>query len=116
MFARNEYSVNLTVLPWLRIATGSLIMPAFGLHFLVAPDGDVHRDRTVIARRIVERQRLVTDRPFGDGEIRNRGQHAKRKQNGNSTFHVDPRRIGLTARFQLFEILRSLSLIYVTAT
>src|SRR6266849_6485158 len=28
-FARKEYSVNLTVLPWLRIATGSLIMPAF---------------------------------------------------------------------------------------
>src|SRR6266404_9655654 len=27
--ARKEYSVNLTVLPWLRIATGSLIMPAF---------------------------------------------------------------------------------------
>src|SRR3984893_13467824 len=27
-FARKEYSVNLTVLPWLRIATGSVIMPA----------------------------------------------------------------------------------------
>src|SRR5713101_3351655 len=27
-FARKEYSVNLTVLPWLRIATGSLIMSA----------------------------------------------------------------------------------------
>src|SRR5258706_7108428 len=27
--ARKEYSVNLTVLPWLRIATGNLIMPAF---------------------------------------------------------------------------------------
>src|SRR5882757_11015038 len=26
--ARNEYSVCLTVLPWLRIATGSVIMPA----------------------------------------------------------------------------------------
>src|ERR1700737_5298755 len=29
MLARNEYSVFFTVLPWLRIATGSLIMPAF---------------------------------------------------------------------------------------
>src|SRR6202011_4163338 len=29
MLARKEYSVNLTVLPWLRIATGSVIMPAF---------------------------------------------------------------------------------------
>src|SRR6266851_7981834 len=29
MLARKEYSVNLTVLPWLRIATGSIIMPAF---------------------------------------------------------------------------------------
>src|SRR5450759_1762822 len=28
-FARKEYSVNLTVLPWLRIATGSVIMSAF---------------------------------------------------------------------------------------
>src|SRR5882724_9833742 len=28
MLARNEYSVFLTVLPWLRIATGSLIKPA----------------------------------------------------------------------------------------
>src|SRR3984893_12204689 len=27
-FARKEYSENLTVLPWLRIATGSVIMPA----------------------------------------------------------------------------------------
>src|SRR3954471_14582083 len=28
MLARNEYSVFLTVLPWLRIATGNLIKPA----------------------------------------------------------------------------------------
>src|ERR1700737_4095056 len=28
-FSRKEYSVNLTVLPWLRIATGSVIIPAF---------------------------------------------------------------------------------------
>src|ERR1700741_4210841 len=28
MLARNEYSVFLTVLPWLSTATGSLIMPA----------------------------------------------------------------------------------------
>ena len=28
-FARKEYSVDLTVLPWLRMATGKMIMPAF---------------------------------------------------------------------------------------
>src|SRR6476620_4535157 len=40
-----------------------------GLHFLVAPYGDVHGDRTVVARWIVERQRLVTDRPIARGEV-----------------------------------------------
>jgi hypothetical protein len=62
------------------------------LHFLVAPHRDIHRDRTIIARRIVERQGLVADRPFARGEIRDRHQRGKRNENSNSTFHVRPRR------------------------
>jgi hypothetical protein len=62
------------------------------LHFLVAPHGDVDRDRTVVARRVVERQRFVADRPFACGEIRDSHQCRKRNQNSNSTFHVRPRR------------------------
>src|ERR1035437_9163336 len=92
--ARKEYSVNLTVLPWLRIATGSVIMSAFAC-ISFAPHGDVHRDQTVVALRVIERQRLVTDRPFARGEVPDRNQRAKRSQNGNSMFHVRPRRIGL---------------------
>src|SRR5258705_4930640 len=61
-----------------------------GLHFLVAPYGDVHGDRTVVARWIVERQRLVTDRPIARGEVPDRKQRAKRSKNGNSTSHVNP--------------------------
>src|SRR6266576_1954747 len=61
-----------------------------GLHFLVAPYGDVHGDRTVVARWIVERQCLVTDRPIARGEVPNRKQRAKRSKNGNSTSHVNP--------------------------
>ena len=54
--------------------------------------GDVDRDRTVVARRIVECQRFVTDRPFARGEVSDRKQRGKRSQNGNSTFHnVRPR-------------------------
>src|SRR5664280_3751989 len=87
MFARKEYSVNLTVLPWLRIATGSVIMSAFAC-ISFAPHGDVHRDQTVVALRVIERQRLVTDRPFARGEVPDRHQRAKRSQNGNSMFHV----------------------------
>ena len=57
-----------------------------GLHFLVAPHGDIDRDRTVAARRVIERQRLVTDRPFAHGEVPDRNQRAKRKP--ERQFHV----------------------------
>ena len=40
-----------------------------GLHFLVAPNGDIDRDQTIVARRIMEGDRLVTDRPFARGEV-----------------------------------------------
>ncbi len=63
-----------------------------GLHFLVAPHCDVDRDRPVVARRVVERQRLVVNRPFAGGEITNNHQRRKRKQNCNTTLHVRPRR------------------------
>ncbi len=56
------------------------------------PHRDVHGDRTVIAARIVEGQRLVADRPFARGEVRDRQHRGKRNQNRNSTFHVRPRR------------------------
>ncbi len=58
------------------------------LHFLVAPYGDIDGDRTVAAHWIVERKRLVADRPFARGEIRDGHQRGKRNQYGNSTFHV----------------------------
>ena len=43
-----------------------------GLQFLVASHRDVNFDRTIVARRIVEHQRFVPDRPFADGEVADR--------------------------------------------
>src|SRR6202011_102950 len=85
------------------------------LHLFVAPYRDVYRHGAVIARRIVERQRLVADRPFARGEIRNRQQRAKQNQNGNSTLHVV---LGapLGARSYYSRLCGPLSMIYVTAT
>ena len=77
MLARNEYSVFLTVLPWLRIATGKFDHAGIGLHFLVAANGDIDRHQTVVARRIMERDRLVPDRPLARGEIRDSDQHGE---------------------------------------
>ena len=103
-----KYSVNFTVLPWLRIATGSLAMPAFAC-ISFAPHGDVHRYYSIIPRLVMERQRLVTDRPFARGEVPDRDQRAKQSQNGNSTFNDRPRRIDLRRR-QGQDLVRSLSL------
>jgi len=61
------------------------------LHFFVAPHGYIHRDRTVVAGRVVERQGLMADRPFARGEVPNRNQRANRSQNSYSMFHVRPR-------------------------
>jgi hypothetical protein len=66
-------------------------MPAFAC-ISFAQYRDIHRDRRVIARRIVKRQGLVADRPFARGELRDRHQRGKRNENSNSTFHVRPRR------------------------
>jgi hypothetical protein len=79
--------VNLTVLPWLRIATGSVIISVIRFHLPVAPDRDIDIDRTVGPQGIIERQRRVTDRPFAGGEIANCREHAKRQQNCHSAFH-----------------------------
>ena len=59
-----------------------------GLHLLVPANGDVDRNQTAIARRIVEGDRLMPDRPLVRGEIAHHEQRAQRKQNGNSTFHL----------------------------
>ena len=40
----------------------------------IAPNRDVDLDLAVVARRVIERQRLMADRPFADGEIADRGQ------------------------------------------
>jgi len=58
------------------------------LHFLVAPYRNIDLYLTVIARRIVKRDRLVSDGPFAGGKITRSNQHAQRKQNPNSTFHI----------------------------
>ena len=63
------------------------------LHFPVAANGDVHRDRTVVAVRVIERNRLVPDRPFARSEITERQKRADRKQNRNSPFHLGPRKV-----------------------
>ena len=59
---------------------------------MLATYGDVDRDRTVAAARVVEGQHLVMDRPFARSEIGDGHHCGKRNQNGNSTFHVDSRR------------------------
>ena len=48
-----------------------------GLHFLVAPNGDMNGDKTIVAIGIVERDGLVTDRPLARGEIRDSDQHGE---------------------------------------
>ena len=77
MLDRNEYSVCLTVLPWLRIATGQFDQAGIGLHFLVAANGDIDGDQTIVARGIVECDRLMPDRPLGRGEIPDGNQHGE---------------------------------------
>ena len=47
-----------------------------GLQFLVASHGDVNFHRAIVARRIVEHQRLMPDRPFAHREITDRKQRA----------------------------------------
>ena len=49
-------------------------------HLSVTTHRDIDRDRAVIARPIVERQRLVTDCPFTRGKISNDEHRASRKQ------------------------------------
>src|SRR5437588_5625763 len=70
------------------------------LQFLVAPDGDIELDRTIVARSVIEGDRLVADRPFARGEIGHREQRANRNQNRNSTFHVRPRSKASSPGFQ----------------
>ena len=59
-----------------------------GLHLLVPPNSNVHRDRPVIAIRIVESETLVANSPFADAEITDGDQRTDRKKNRNSTLHV----------------------------
>ena len=48
-----------------------------GLHFLVATDGDIDGDKTIVAIGIVECDRLMPDRPLARGEIRDSDQHGE---------------------------------------
>ena len=48
-----------------------------GLHFLVKANGDIDGDQAVVARGIVECDRLMPDRPLGRGEISDGNQHGE---------------------------------------
>ena len=47
------------------------------LHFPVPPDGNVNFDWTIASAGVVERERLVTNRPLAHGEVPDRRQHEK---------------------------------------
>src|SRR5436305_1359396 len=49
-----------------------------GPHLLVPPNSNVHRDRPVIAIRIVESETLVANSPFADAEITDGDQRTDR--------------------------------------
>jgi hypothetical protein len=46
------------------------------LHLPVAADGDVDRDRTIVALGVIERDRLMTDRPLARRQIAHDQQRA----------------------------------------
>ena len=48
-----------------------------GLHFLVAANGDIDSDQAIVARGIVECDRLMPDRPLARGEISDGKQHGE---------------------------------------
>ena len=58
---------------------GQFDQAGIGLQFLVAPNGYIDSDQTVIARRICEGEHLVPDRPLARREIAGRNKYAKRK-------------------------------------
>ena len=59
-----------------------------GLQQLVAAYGDLNLYEAVVAVGIVERDRLMFDRPLAHSEVGDDQKRGQRKQNGNSTFHL----------------------------